>query len=456
MNIKSYFNKTTIFTCLLIALCFLWTGSGYLSWMYHLLDFYSSQRVDVLTEVAGYIFQVFGLVLVAICYIKHRFFNKTILFTGIVLLDYLFMALSITIPLGSATIVLGLIMNLFHGLVAGIYLSILSAFVSLDHCGFVFGTAYAIGSVGSYLLSIIGKEDFLCNPNILILYACFVVFTIALFFFRKNIQPNEQLPNSDSATHSHSILIWAGLLIVLLSLVKNICFYFPISDLSDSNISLEFTRIFYAAGLIIAGLINDYNRKWGAVTCFASLIFPFAMLLLNGKVDSRAILWIISYFFFAFFVTYRIVLFIDLSKCGNYLYLAGVGLLCGRVGDALGAGIGMALKSNFIVLVLTSCALFIVTVILFFYFYEIYYRNATKGHNKIIRIDSLIEQYGFTSREKEVLILLLKGSPNSKIADSLYISESTVKFHVKNILKKTQCANRKELMSMFNSAQKYL
>lgn len=452
MNIKSYFNKTTVYTCLLISLCFLWTGSGYLSWMYHLLEFYPSQKVDVLTEVVGYIFQVFGLVLAAICEKKHRFFNKTILFIGIILFDYLFIALSITIPIGSATIVLGFIMNLLHGLVAGIYLTTLSVFVAPNHCGFVFGTAYAVGSIGSYLLSIIGKGNFLCNPNILILYACFVLVTIVILFCGKNMQPIEQLPNSNLGIRSHSLLVWAGILIILLSLVKNIGFYFPMSDLAKSNIRLEFTRIFYAVGLVIAGLINDYNRKWGAITCIASLIFPFAMLLLNGQVDSRAILWIISYFFFAFFVTYRVVLFVDLSMCENYLFLAGVGLLCGRVGDALGAGLGMALKGNVVLLVLMSAALFIVTVILFFYFYEIYYKNESEGRDETIPIDSLIEQYGLTTREKEVLILILKGNPNSKIADSLFISESTVKFHVKNILKKTRCANRKDLMSLLNSA----
>lgn len=330
-------------------------------------------------------------------------------------------------------------------------MSILSTFVAPTCCGFVFGTAYAVGSAGSYLLSIIGKGNFLCNPYILILYGCFALITIVILFFPKSIQPNVKLPNSNSGTCSRSLFIWAGIIVILLSLVKNICFYFPVSDLSESNIHLEFTRIFYAVGLVIAGLINDYNRKWGAVTCVASLIFPFAMLLLTGQVHSRAILWIISYFFFAFFVTYRIVLFVDLSRSGNLLFLAGAGLLCGRIGDAIGAGLGMALNSNTVALVITSCALFIVTVILFFYFYEKYYRDASKEQNETIRIDSLIDQYGFTVREKEVLILILKGTPNSKIAESLYISESTVKFHVKNILKKTQCANRKELMSLLHS-----
>lgn len=416
-----------------------------------LIGILSPQKVDILTEVVGYVFQVLGLALVAVCEKRHRFFNKTILFICIVLFDYLFIALSVTIPIGSAAIVLGLIMNLFHGLVAGIYLSILSSFVAPKHCGFVFGAAYAIGSVGSYLLSTIGKDNFLCNPSILILYACFVMITIVILLRGKSMQPIEKLPNSNACSCSDSLIIWAGILIILLSLVKNIGFYFPMSDLAESSIHLEFTRIFYAVGLVIAGLINDYNRKWGAVTCVASLIFPFAMLLLNGQVHSRAVLWIISYFFFAFFVTYRVVLFVDISMCENCLFLAGVGLLCGRIGDVLGAGLGIALKGNVTILVITSAALFIVTVILFFYFYEKYYKNASESQNETIRIDSLMEQYGLTTREKEVLILILNGNPNSKIADSLFISESTVKFHVKNILKKTQCANRKELTSLLNS-----
>ena len=40
----------------IIALCFLWTSTGYLSWMYHLLDFADSSCVDWLTEVMACLF----------------------------------------------------------------------------------------------------------------------------------------------------------------------------------------------------------------------------------------------------------------------------------------------------------------------------------------------------------------------------------------------------------------
>ena len=49
-----------------------------------------------------------------------------------------------------------------------------------------------------------------------------------------------------------------------------------------------------------------------------------------------------------------------------------------------------------------------------------------------------------TPRELEVLALLARGLPNKEIADSLYIGERTVKFHVSSILAKFDAGNRTE------------
>ncbi len=49
-----------------------------------------------------------------------------------------------------------------------------------------------------------------------------------------------------------------------------------------------------------------------------------------------------------------------------------------------------------------------------------------------------------TPRELEVLALLARGLPNKGIADSLYIGERTVKFHVSSILAKLDAGNRTE------------
>lgn len=54
-------------------------------------------------------------------------------------------------------------------------------------------------------------------------------------------------------------------------------------------------------------------------------------------------------------------------------------------------------------------------------------------------------QNSLTEREKEIANLIIKGYSNSEIAKILYVSKSTVKVHVSNILQKTNAKNRVNL-----------
>lgn len=56
--------------------------------------------------------------------------------------------------------------------------------------------------------------------------------------------------------------------------------------------------------------------------------------------------------------------------------------------------------------------------------------------------------FGLTSREKEVLKMMVEGISNPEIASKLVVSRSTVKFHVSSILSKLGAASRTEAVSI--------
>lgn len=58
-----------------------------------------------------------------------------------------------------------------------------------------------------------------------------------------------------------------------------------------------------------------------------------------------------------------------------------------------------------------------------------------------------------TDREREVFDLLILGATNSRIADCLTVSETTVKSHVRSIFKKLRVSNRAEAIGQFAKAR---
>ena len=61
-------------------------------------------------------------------------------------------------------------------------------------------------------------------------------------------------------------------------------------------------------------------------------------------------------------------------------------------------------------------------------------------------------QHDLSQRECEVFRLLLDEKSNPEIAELLFVSDSTVKYHIHNLLKKTGCRNRVDLIRTYSAA----
>ena len=443
-------NGNTFFA---IFLCFFFSSGIYLSWMYHLSDYVPDHAVDFHSMVTAYLSQALGLGIFALADKKRPSLLCFPLYTGCLVLLLLCSVPAVRSAYLVAILLFGLLSNVLIGVLAGFYLRDLASFADESRCGLVFGGAYAAATVGMWLVSMIGGTPLLKTGYAFLIYL--PAAALSLLFQRrlesgKEPSPAEETPVLPEKTRP--LLLLAAGTVFLLSLVKSIGFDFPAVDLAQ-GVSLETSRILYAVGLLAAGLISDKSRKYGAICTLAALITPFIMLALRGEPISATVFWALDYLFFGFFSVYRVLCFSDLKRKLSAPWLAGLGLIAGRIGDAAGAGIDLGFSGRVPVLVLIAALLFFLTVFLFFRLYQkLYLSDPAKERNDLEVFERFSRQYALSPKERAVLRLVIEERSNAEIAQALYVSESTVKFHIHNILKKADCRNRTSLLSRYHEA----
>ena len=65
-----------------------------------------------------------------------------------------------------------------------------------------------------------------------------------------------------------------------------------------------------------------------------------------------------------------------------------------------------------------------------------------------IDIENARKEFHLTKREGDVVTLICQGLTNREISETLFISEYTVKVHIKNILKKMKANSRNEIIAI--------
>lgn len=89
------------------------------------------------------------------------------------------------------------------------------------------------------------------------------------------------------------------------------------------------------------------------------------------------------------------------------------------------------------------------------YFIKKYYADliTDRSPEDIIELNNYLNLAGISTREKEIITLIMKGYSNKKISDQLFISLSTVKTHIRNIFQKLNVESRFEIISRIKKSQ---
>jgi DNA-binding CsgD family transcriptional regulator len=89
-------------------------------------------------------------------------------------------------------------------------------------------------------------------------------------------------------------------------------------------------------------------------------------------------------------------------------------------------------------------------VYLYFFFSRQYFHEYENPISEKLVNDEYLQKEGITSREKEVLLLLFEGKTSYEIGAELFISNNTVKSHIKHIYKKLHVSSRVQLFSLLS------
>ena len=431
----------------IIAVCFLYAGSAYMSQSFRLMAFYSQRTVDLITSVFCYLLQAAGIG--AFSFGLRRCPDRILRprpFVVLLLTGAVFMAAAQLSNSSWAVLASSLFFNLHIGLYAGYYITLLGKCVPPDSAGLCFGAAYAAGSVGTYLLSLAQNGAFLASGEITAIYLLLVSLAIGLVFFSADlIEPAPAAPAGGRTDKVRYLLPFVAVMTVIFSVGSGLFYSSPVA----TSVNWSLIRAFYAVGLVLAGVVLDKKRRFGEILLLASLTYPLIMSTLvdDGVAGFAALSF--SYIFRAFLTIYYVVVFAEFGFAQpKLLPLAPVGLMISRASEALVSWLLLSADIPDVCQLIFSAACFIPLLALFFRLQS--RETPAPPVSEAKRLALFSEKYALTAREAEMLKCLAANMSDGEIAAALHISRNTVRFHISNLMKKTSAASRVEVTRLLD------
>ena len=429
---------------------------------------YNQIEVTYISDVLYYIMQAAGVFFYSLYVRKNQnIVKKWSINIILIILIFFFGIMGMLTSDAIGILASGALMNIFIGCLMCSYLVRIAVYLKFNERGKCFAFAYAIGSLGTYIISLPSDGNALNEGYIIWVYVVLAVITLLLTIeFDKDYSTEVETLNSTeldkkSANDKNGLkgLSLMALIPFFFMVINSFGYHFEQSNTQDINI--VYTRAFYSIGLIAAGFIIDKKRYFGAICAFLSLSFPLICLSFRGNPDLVFITSILSYIFLGFINVYSVILFIDIvDTYPGKAYLSIFGFGIARIGTAAGTTAGIMLEKDQTLLICITLILYAICGLIFFSYQSIYYtkietivaETENERHERIFK--EYAARYGFNGKQTDVFRLILEGHPNGEIAEELFLAESTVKYHVKNILKITGFKNRNELIADFRAHEK--
>ena len=361
-----------------------------------------------------------------------------------------------------ATILLtGLILLFANGFITGDNLISVARAGSWRRFGTIAGVGLALGMIGEFIaIAIIGKGA--ATPGLYLFTAVLMVSTIAV---TRVVGRGAESTARDDGDRQSSSLVNKPVRLIVLSLMALAALMFTIALVGiyrprlvvpDLIERLAFMQGLLVIGAVVMGPILDWSRRSGAVIMVSSLMLALISVAFASAAITDSADWLtaltasLGYALLGAAVVFVTVAFLDVSSSAAALLpLAVAGSAIRSTVEAAVMIIPGSVISNSVTGSILLAFLLAPTVTFFILTMERLYSRPAQEARSVTREDRVqgfAAKHGLSLREREILELLLERKSNPQIATELYISENTAKFHVRNILQKTGCTSRRDIV----------
>lgn len=453
MNNKKNFIKVTFITFLTyFVMCLM-----YYSQIYLLGNYYDGTIIFAITDGWAYLMQALGMIAMIAIFAKNpqKYGNRKFV-SGVMIAMIPMIVLTLLAHNGPVIFAMMLILNFAIGFATAFYFGLMVQYLPQNLRLMSFAIAYAIGTIAMWALSKV-SANVLTSNYIILVDIVLVIFNVYLFMSFENLNsccnPNAKIesPSLSSVIKSNKALIAIVFLMSILSVLGS-------SDnvaLTNDSVGLSIldVRALYGIGLITCAWIYAKSKNIGSIVTMASLVLPFVALGMLHVTYASVIVCLITFIALGFYAVYRAGVFMDITSELNLIPVFAVfGLAVSRISDAVTVvAFTYLYPKYFPVSFIVSGIVFIPLIILFF-------ASFIKNENMIEDADTkkslFAETHDLTRREEEIAHYISQGKTNGEIAALINLSESTVRFHVANILKKTGLRSRTDVSRAYHKAHK--